>query len=140
MEPNNISKPQLERMPSNASRELNRKLDTSEHEAQPKENAERQIENGNDLSSTARDQAMPLPVLPTPIVAPVANSSADDDSTIITPAVAADDDIIEKEWVDRAKKIVSDTRDDPYEQKKEVGYLQRSYLKKRYGKDIGATD
>jgi len=61
---------------------------------------------------------------------------ATDDS----PAIAADDDLIEKEWVDRAKKIIADTRDDPARREKEVGRLQVDYLKKRYGKELGAAD
>ena len=52
------------------------------------------------------------------------------------PSVAADDEVIEKEWVDKAKKIIIETKDDPYRQEKEVSKLQADYLKKRYGKDI----
>ncbi len=52
------------------------------------------------------------------------------------PLVAADEDLIEKEWVDKAKKIVSQTKEDPYSQEKEVSKLQADYLKKRYGKEI----
>jgi len=77
--------------------------------------------------------ALPTPVAPTAEdAAPVAT----DDS----PAIAADDDLIEKEWVDRAKKIIADTRDDPARREKEVGRLQVDYLKKRYGKELGAAD
>ncbi len=50
--------------------------------------------------------------------------------------MAADDDVIEREWVDKAKKIVAQTKDDPYTQEKEVSKLQADYLKKRYGKEI----
>ncbi len=53
-----------------------------------------------------------------------------------TPLIAGDDDLIEKEWVDKAKKIVQQTRSDPYTQEKEVSKLQADYIKKRYGKDI----
>lgn len=52
------------------------------------------------------------------------------------PALASDDEVIEKEWVDKAKKIVDQTKDDPYQQEKEVSKLQADYLKKRYGKDV----
>jgi Txe/YoeB family toxin of Txe-Axe toxin-antitoxin module len=55
----------------------------------------------------------------------------------VTPSVAADDDLIEKEWVDQAKKIIEETKDDPYRREQEVGKLQREYIKKRYGRDIG---
>jgi hypothetical protein len=52
------------------------------------------------------------------------------------PLVAGDDDLIEKEWIEKAKKIIQETRSDPYTQEKEVSKLQADYIKKRYGKDI----
>lgn len=75
--------------------------------------------------------------LPTP-VAPVADDTTT--PTDETPAVAADEDLIEKEWVDKAKKIIAETKDDPYRREREVGKLQSDYLKKRYGKELGAAD
>lgn len=77
-----------------------------------------------------------LPILPpvspsavgTPVVAVVSDTSS--------PQIAADDDLVEKEWVDKAKKIVAQTRSDPYSQEKEVSKLQADYLKKRYGKEL----
>lgn len=57
-----------------------------------------------------------------------------------TPLVASDDDVIEKEWVDKAKKIVQQTKDDPYAQEKEVSKLQADYLKKRYGKELKLSE
>ena len=53
-----------------------------------------------------------------------------------SPAVAADQDDIEKAWIDQAKTIVNQTRQDPYLQEKEVSKLQAHYLQKRYGKKI----
>ncbi|MES2876722.1 MAG: hypothetical protein V4678_04620 [Patescibacteria group bacterium] len=82
--------------------------------------------------------AQPIPVtLPTPIAIPTDDmpAVASDDS----PAVAADDDLIEKEWVDKAKQIISETHDDPAAREKQVSRLQADYLKKRYGKELGAT-
>lgn len=52
------------------------------------------------------------------------------------PAVAADDDIIEKEWVEKAKKVIAETRHDPYLQEQAVSRLQADYLNKRYGKTV----
>lgn len=56
------------------------------------------------------------------------------------PSVASDDEVIEKEWVDKAKKIITETKDDPYKQEKEVSKLQADYLKKRYGKEVKLTN
>lgn len=67
-----------------------------------------------------------------PVSRPAGSPIADDDA----PLVAADDELIEKEWVDKAKKIVAKTKDNPYQQEKEVSRLQADYLKKRYGKEV----
>jgi hypothetical protein len=72
---------------------------------------------------------LPTPTQPEPATAPAASATGN-------PLVAADDDLIEKEWVDKAKKIVQQTRSDPYTQEKEVSKLQADYMKKRYGKDV----
>lgn len=57
-----------------------------------------------------------------------------------TPMVAADEDLIEKEWVDKAKDIITQTKDDPYARTAQVNALQRDYLQKRYGKVVGASE
>jgi len=75
--------------------------------------------------------------LPTPV--PVADDAAQTAANDDMPAVASDDDLIEKEWVDKAKQIISQTRDDPAAREKQVGRLQADYLKKRYGKELGAS-
>ncbi len=83
--------------------------------------------------------------VPVPIVLPV---PVQDDTTATSlvpvqddmPLVANDEDLIEKEWVDKAKKIIAETKDDPHLREKEVGKLQADYLRKRYGKELGATD
>lgn len=54
-----------------------------------------------------------------------------------TPLVAADEDVIEKEWVDKAKKIIAETKDDPYQREQRIKKLQVEYLRKRYGREIG---
>lgn len=56
------------------------------------------------------------------------------------PLIADDVDVIEKEWVDKAKKIVNSTKSDPREQEKEVNKLQADYLLKRYNKQIKLTE
>ena len=73
----------------------------------------------------------PLPVID--LVATTTTVPVVDDSN---PAVASDDDLIEKEWVEKAKKVVAETRSDPYAQDKAVSPLQADYLQKRYGKSV----
>ncbi len=82
--------------------------------------------------------AQPIPItLPAPV--PISDDASASPATDDMPAVAADEDLIEKEWVDKAKQIISDTRDDPAARERQVGKLQSDYLKKRYGKELGAS-
>jgi hypothetical protein len=64
------------------------------------------------------------------------------DNTLATdnPAIADDVDVIEKEWVEKAKQIVAKTRDDPHSQSKEINIFKHDYMKKRYGKEIKLPD
>lgn len=56
---------------------------------------------------------------------------------ISSAALAADDaDLIEKEWVERAKAIIAHTSHDPRRQNHEINKIKADYIKKRYNKDI----
>lgn len=79
----------------------------------------------------AQAAAPSMPVLPVPQPQLVVH-----DEPTGNPIVAADDDVIEREWVQKAKKIVSETKDDPFTQEHEISKLQADYIKKRYGKEI----
>jgi hypothetical protein len=96
----------------------------------------REINNGAGRGDTPPPsvQARPLP--------PIQQSTQSSPATPAddNPATAGDDDLIEKEWVDKAKQIISDTKDDPYAQEKAVSKLQADYLKKRYGRTVGLSD
>lgn len=86
-------------------------------------------------ASTIQAQQPSTAQLPTPVQA------AQGDDTALTddiPAVASDDDLIEKEWVDKAKKIIAETKEDPHKRERAVNKLQIEYLKKRYGKELGS--
>ncbi len=77
-------------------------------------------------------------VLPTPVAS--TTSVADDTTITINPLIAKDDDLIEKEWVDKAKKIVDETRNDPHQRENEVSKLQIDYIKKRFGRELGVAE
>jgi hypothetical protein len=53
---------------------------------------------------------------------------------------AQNTDLIEKEWVERAKIIVARTQDDPYKQKNEMSKMKADYIKKRFNKTIPLED
>lgn len=86
--------------------------------------------------------AQQQPVIPTVLpVVTVSQPVQDDVQTVAsdddTPLTAADEDLIEKEWVEKLKKIITLTRDDPYERSRVIAQLQADYLKKRYNKVLG---
>jgi len=81
---------------------------------------------------------IPVPLPPPPSSLPGVNPLPSDDT--VGPSIAADDDLIEKEWVDKAKKIITDTQNDPYRREQEINKLQIDYLRKRYGKELGASN
>ncbi len=77
----------------------------------------------------------PIPSTP-PAASPTFTPPPIATPALTTPAVADDLDLIEKEWVDKAKSIVARTRSDPYSQNKEMNQFKADYMKKRYNKDI----
>lgn len=58
----------------------------------------------------------------------------------VSPTIAKDDDLIEKEWVKKAEEIIHTTPNDPHEREKQVSQLQVDYLRKRYGKELGTSN
>lgn len=105
-------------------------------ETLPAENRER--EKQPEVGAVQAEAAqIAMPALPTPVLAaqPVAQAAVATDDDV--PSVAGDDDLIEKEWVDKAKKILTETRDDPYRREREISKLQIEYIRKRYGREIG---
>jgi hypothetical protein len=108
--------------------------------AGPEPNIEKSAEHYEqkaEMSAIAADVGL-TSVLPTPIISTatvVSNTTISD-----IPMVANDDDLIEKEWVDKAKKIVAETRDDPYRREEAVNILQVDYIKKRYGRELGVAE
>ncbi len=73
--------------------------------------------------------------LPQPIVVDSQDDTAPAAVQLNTPPVADDVDVIEKVWVEKAKSIVKQTKDDPYLQEQQVSILQDDYKSKRYSKE-----
>ena len=93
----------------------------------------RQVDRG---SQPAPPPMIPVP-MPQPVPVPSTQQARPEDTN---PAIAGDDDLIETEWVNKAKKIIAETKDDPYRREREVNQLQTDYLRKRYGKELGAAE
>lgn len=101
------------------------------------EHQERRAETAARAAEMARQAPTGAPLMPTAVQTPPQSAAQPADDN---PSTAADEDLIEKEWVDRAKKIISATQDDPAAREREVAKLQEDYLKKRYGKHLGANE
>lgn len=88
------------------------------------------------VSQTA-PQMIPAPL---PVARPLATAQTqlhDQSSQIKGPATADDVDVIEKEWVTRAKQILNHTRHDPYRKSTAINALKNDYLTKRFGRTKG---
>lgn len=83
--------------------------------------------------------ALSLPPIAVPTIGPTPDEPVDDTAAAATPLIADDVEVIEKEWVDKAREIVRQTKNDPYAQEQAVEALQRAYLKKRYNKDLKSS-
>ena len=86
----------------------------------------------------AAGQSVPSFSMPTPVQMPTTGqqSVVGVTSQDVVQSVSDDDDLIEKDWVNKAKAIVERTRDDPYKQSEELTVFKADYMKRRYDKTI----
>lgn len=107
---------------------------------------ERAIEQRQISENAPAKQAPKLPVQAPQAPPPLQQQSPQlaTQATASSPATAGlqahDTDLIEKEWVQRAKSIVAHTQDDPYKQKDEMSKIKADYIKKRFNKTIPTDD
>lgn len=93
---------------------------------QPSSGAPALLQMPQDQTMPADDSQKPTPV---PISPP---------TTAQLPA--ADINLIEKEWVEKAKQIIAKTRNDPFSQKNEVSKIKADYIHKRFNKPVKTDD
>lgn len=99
---------------------------------------EKERSAGDAANQNAGPMSLPQ-INPTTAAIPEPVAVQDDTQTPVisgTPAVAADQDVIEKEWIEKAKSIVKNTQNDPRTQNTQVSHLKADYMQKRYGKTI----
>jgi hypothetical protein len=77
----------------------------------------------------------PVPAAPQPQAAPALSTQVTG-----TPAMAADNDVIEPEWILKTKQIIAETRDNPYKQVQRINQLKADYMQKRYNKTVKLPD
>ncbi len=60
-------------------------------------------------------------------------------NSLSTPLSAHDADLIEKEWVSSAEKLIESYGADPYTLQQRQSAMSRDYLKKRFNLDVGQS-
>jgi len=106
--------------------------------------SEKALEQKPAYSEVRPNQPAPKPPTIQPVVEPTAPAVetlpppvANQPAPLTPASLAADDaDLIEKEWVDRAKAIVEENRDDPHSQKQKISKVKAEYIKQRYNKSL----
>ena len=99
------------------------------------------LTGANLAQATPRAQAYPAISLP-----PMADTQSVQNNVVfnttlpVVPTTADDRDLIEKEWVSKAKKIIESNRNDPYQQSKELTLFKADYMQKRYNKIIKLSE
>ena len=76
----------------------------------------------------ASDVAAAIAAMPAPNAPLVAS--------LPVPTVAADEDLIEPEWVDKTEQVIAETSGNPYAEEEAIENLQIDYLHKRYGYQV----
>jgi len=76
----------------------------------------------------AQDTASPA-TQPLPVTQPVLNEQADDGN-----------EVLDQDWVDKAKDIVEKTKSDPFTESRELSKIRADFLKSRYNKQIKAHE
>lgn len=84
----------------------------------------------NAAVAAAMSSVASVPVVATPLPNP------DPSASQATTTIADDADVIEKEWVDKAKRIVAETKGDPHKKSQELTGLKKEYIETRFGKVI----
>lgn len=117
---------------------------SSENEAKidnfNEQNASKQVEQGVVSAPQTQQPSQSVNPISMPLVLPHVPPPSGVQGVATTPQIADDTDLIEKEWVDKAKQIVNHTKHDPHQQNKEMNMMKADYLKKRYNKDIKLSE
>ena len=92
------------------------------------------VNPAQNMSSPALPQTLTLPAIPSQ--QPVINNVVKSTTLPVVPMTADDGDLIEKGWVEKAKKIVESFREDPHRQSMELTLFKADYMQKRYNKII----
>lgn len=56
------------------------------------------------------------------------------------PEVARDGDKMERDWMERAREVIKETKNDPNERLTKVALLREEYMRKRFNRVLGARN
>lgn len=80
---------------------------------------------------------LPVPTAPLPTST---TSSVSNTTSNANPVVAEDTDLIEKEWVQKAKNIIKQNQNNPHLQSRELNVFKADYMQKRYNKVLKLSE
>ncbi len=86
--------------------------------------------------NTGQPQAVPAHLTADDVAQAIAAAPMPTAPVVATPQVAADQDVVEPEWVDAAEQAITQTTGNPHAEEEAVESLQIDYLKKRYGHEV----
>ncbi len=106
-----------------------------------------EIPQAPEANAPAAAPLVAQPASPPPVSVDGVTASTDAGAVPVTattqpsvgPATAADVDVIEKEWVDKAEAIIAKTAGDPHAEEEAIEDLTIDYMKKRYDKDVAKS-
>jgi hypothetical protein cdiviTM7_01500 len=70
------------------------------------------------------------------IALPIVQDNPNESANVVVPTTARDIDLMEDEWVKDLKKMITETKGDPYAREVRFKEMQMDYLKKRYNRII----
>jgi hypothetical protein len=94
----------------------------------------------NPFANLDADKAVPSS--PTPVPQPAKTNSYPSDQSSKAPtkkSLIKDKDLIDREWINRAKDVERQTRDDPYAHVERMYTLKADYLKSQFNKILKAS-
>ncbi|MCL2869512.1 hypothetical protein FWF48_01735 [Candidatus Saccharibacteria bacterium] len=101
------------------------------------QNQDRQEKEASHIATDASKTSLP-PVATQPVVQ--ANDQSPASVTATAPSTAKDTERIEKEWSQKIKQTLSETKGDPYNKEEGIKALRADYMYKRYGRKIGDSN
>lgn len=90
-------------------------------------------------SNGAPAVAPPAVPRPAPAMSPVATPPMQQPAAVTVADDTASDEL-DVEWVNKAKAIIEQTKDDPYRESRELGKVKADYLRIRYNKTIKVVE